>query len=138
MGKFQIEVTCIEARASDSGQRAKLIIPLPPPKPVVDGYGNHVAHPPPMNADIRLFVTSADRQAVLMQIDPLQRKKKTLRPGLAADQNHAAEIETERAGIDKQIASLARLLADCPEFRFEHGETYVLTIEKAPKAKVSK
>lgn len=130
MAKLQIEVVCVEARASDSGQRAKLIIPAPPPLPVADGYGNPVAHPPPPQALLHLFVTSPERQAILRQIDPLERKKKPLRPELAVDANHKAEIEADRAKIDKEIAALKRLFGDCKEMQLEHGVTYVLTLEK--------
>jgi hypothetical protein len=133
---MKIEFTCIEARGSDSGQRVRLVVPLPPPLPVVDGYGNPVAHPPPPSGVLTMFVTSPERQAILSQIDPLARKAKVLRPEIAVDKSHAAELLADKAKLQKQIDSLRSALSSVTgELKFEHGQRYVLTIEKAPKVK---
>jgi hypothetical protein len=133
-----LEFTCVESRSSESGHRARLVIPLPPPKPVQDGYGNHIAHPNPGTGALSLFVTSDKRQEIFYQIEPLERQKKPLRPALAVDDNHRKAIEAERAELDKKIDALRVLYGDCNELQFEHGAVYEVTIRKKAAGKVGK
>jgi hypothetical protein len=126
---MQIEVTCIEVKASDSCQRVTLVLAPPPPLPVVDGQNQPVKHSPPPVATLSVTVTSDERRGILAKIYPLEARAKGIRPELAEGDARKKELLTERAAVEKEIAghrgALSRITS---ETRFEHGKKYVLTL----------
>lgn len=132
--QLTLEFTCVEERASLTGQRAKLLVPIPPPLPVQDGFGKHIAHPPPPGGALTLMLTSPERQKLCYAIDELEREIKPLRPELAADDAHRKELADMRAKLEKKLGALIASATDLKEFRLEHGEVYEVTISKKGKA----
>lgn len=127
---LKLTFECTEHDERDAEQKVRLSIPLPPPKPAADGYGNPVAHLPPQTGVIVMNVTSEERQALYYERDKLQRQAKKIRPENVEDEKEREALREEKQALEDSAAQLGRLMRQSDEFRFEKGKTYEVTIRE--------
>ncbi len=128
---MKLEFVCVEESSCETGQKVYLTVPLPPPLPVADGYGNPIAHPPPPSGQLKIFVTSEERQAALRHANVARREAKKIRPEMIEDPEARKVAEQEKAKFLKHADKHVADANGAKEFRFEHGARYIITVEKA-------
>lgn len=133
--KLTVEFVCTEgggeAGAHETGHKARLVVPLPPPEPAADGKGNPVYNPPPPSGVLQLFITSDARRSLLRQADGIRREMKKNRPELFASEDDKKRAVTKRKELEVELSRVVLLLQALKEFRFEKGESYTVTVEKS-------